>query len=80
MSSISFFRPANLSEACELLAKPNHLAVAGGTDLIVKLRNGLFPNAAALVDISALPFKSIRKEGDRLIIGSGCTKIGRAHV
>ncbi|GAB1353094.1 MAG TPA: xanthine dehydrogenase family protein subunit M [Candidatus Rifleibacterium sp.] len=73
MSSISFFRPANLSEACELLAKPNHLAVAGGTDLIVKLRNGLFPNAAALVDISALPFKSIRKEGDRLIIGSGCT-------
>lgn len=73
MSSISFFRPANIAEACELLAKPNHIAVAGGTDLIVKLRNGLFPNAAALVDIGAMPFKTIRKEGNRLIIGSGCT-------
>ena len=73
MSNIKFFRPSTPKEAVELLAKPNHLAVAGGTDLIVKLRNGMFPAAEALVDISALPYKSIRKENDRVVIGSGCT-------
>lgn len=73
MSNIKFFRPSTPKEAVELLAKPNHLAVAGGTDLIVKLRNGMFPAAEALVDISALPYKSVRKENDRVVIGSGCT-------
>lgn len=73
MNAMQFYKPATLKEASELLAKPNHLAIAGGTDLVVKLRNGLFPNAVALVDISALPLKTIKKEGERLIIGSGCT-------
>lgn len=73
MSAIKFYKPATLQEASELLTQPGHMAVAGGTDFIVKLRNGLFPNAAALVDISSLPCKSIKKDGDRLVIGSGCT-------
>lgn len=73
MSELKFFKPATTSAASELLKNPGYLAIAGGSDLIVKLRNGLFPNAVALVDITALPLKSINKEGDRLIIGSGCT-------
>lgn len=73
MNNLRYFKPLSIKEASELLARPGHLAIAGGTDLIVKLRNGMFPQAAALVDISGLPFKGITREKDRVIIGSGCT-------
>ncbi|MDD3147997.1 MAG: xanthine dehydrogenase family protein subunit M [Candidatus Riflebacteria bacterium] len=73
MSNISYFKPLKIEEACQLLANPDHLAIAGGTDLIVKLRNGMFPKATALVDISQLPLKKIIREKDRVFIGSGCT-------
>jgi len=49
------------------------MAVNGGTDLIVKIRNGLYPNLKGIVDISSLPLNSISKTDKHLIIGSGCT-------
>ncbi len=73
MNNFNYFRPANVKEASEMLARPGYLAIAGGTDLIVKLRNGMFPQASGLVDISGLPFKKITRENNRVIIGSGCT-------
>lgn len=73
MSAIKFFKPTSVNEAVELLKKNGHLAISGGTDLIVKIRNGLFPNATGLVDISNLPFKEIRQDNGKLIVGSGCT-------
>lgn len=73
MSELKFFKPGTVEEASRLLTNPGYLAIAGGTDLIVKIRNGLYPGAVAIVDITALPFKAVVKEKDRVIIGSGCT-------
>ncbi|HNX76815.1 MAG TPA: xanthine dehydrogenase family protein subunit M [Candidatus Rifleibacterium sp.] len=73
MINIKFYKPTSVEEACELLTQPDHLAIAGGTDMIVKLRNGMFPGARALVDLSALPWRCISVEKERMIIGSGCT-------
>lgn len=73
MSNISFFKPESLSKASELLSKPDYMAVNGGTDLIVKIRNGLYPNLKGIVDISSLPLNSITKSEKHIIVGSGCT-------
>lgn len=74
INQIRFLKPENLSQACEFLARePQSMAVAGGTDLIVKVRNGLYPNLQAFVDISALPLNKIRDGEEYIEIGSGCT-------
>ena len=73
MSNIKYYKPASVEEACELLTQPEHLAIAGGTDLIVKIRNGMFPGTRAFVDLGALPLRGISVENERMIIGSGCT-------
>lgn len=50
------------------------MPIAGGSDLIVKIRNGLYPQLEGLVDISGLtPLNIIRTDENRVIIGSGCT-------
>ncbi|GAB4279421.1 MAG: xanthine dehydrogenase family protein subunit M [Candidatus Rifleibacteriota bacterium] len=74
MSNIKFLKPKSISEACKMLAdEKDSMIIAGGTDLIVKLRNGLFPELKAFVDISSLPLNEIRQDNGNLIIGSGCT-------
>ncbi|MDD2999458.1 MAG: xanthine dehydrogenase family protein subunit M [Candidatus Riflebacteria bacterium] len=73
MSDINFYKPTTIKEAVDLLQNQNYLAIAGGTDLVVKIRNGLFPGIRALVDLGALPLKTIKQENGKLIIGSGCT-------
>lgn len=49
----SFHTPCSLEEALALVQNPSCQALAGGTDILVKLRETL--QAAHLVDISALP-------------------------
>lgn len=71
--SYDFFKPATVKEASELLKKEGYFALAGGTDLIVKIRNNFFKNLKAVVYIGDLPFKAIKSENGKLIIGSGCT-------
>lgn len=73
MSNISFYKPESLNKASELLSQPDFMAINGGTDLIVKIRNGLYPALKGLVDISALPLNKIIKSADHITIGSGCT-------
>jgi 4-hydroxybenzoyl-CoA reductase subunit beta len=46
--------PRNLADAAALLAAPDALALAGGTDLVTNLRRGL-ERPATLVDLGALP-------------------------
>lgn len=73
MNQIKYLKPENLSQACSFLEKePQSMAIAGGTDLIVKVRNGMYPNLQTFVDISALPLKSIKEAGEYIEIGSGC--------
>ncbi len=74
MNNLQFIRPANVQAACEALKKPGFMAVAGGSDLVVKIRNGLYPDLEGLVDIGDLaPLNLIRTDENRVIIGSGCT-------
>lgn len=73
INQIKYLKPENLSQACSLLEKePQSMAIAGGTDLIVKVRNGMYPNLQTFVDISALPLKTIKEAGEYIEIGSGC--------
>ncbi|MFZ5949707.1 MAG: FAD binding domain-containing protein [Candidatus Rifleibacteriota bacterium] len=74
INQIRFFKPSSIDQACDILAsESNCLPVAGGTDLIVKIRNGMFPQTAAFVDISSLPLRFIREIDGQIEIGSGCT-------
>jgi CO/xanthine dehydrogenase FAD-binding subunit len=66
------FRPTSLNEALRLLAEDPHARpLAGGTDVVVQLRDGR-RNIATLVDISPLGLAGIRESGDGLEIGA-CT-------
>lgn len=74
INQVKFLKATSISEASQMLCnEPNSMAVAGGTDFIVKVRNGMFPSLEAFVDISSLPLKEIVEENGKLIIGSGCT-------
>jgi CO/xanthine dehydrogenase FAD-binding subunit len=67
-------RPASLSEALKLLAEqPFARPLAGGTDLVVQLRDGR-RHAEALVDIGRLGLDGIRESDGGLEIGA-CTRM-----
>ncbi len=68
--------PSSLEEAADLLARYAGRArvVAGGTDLLLEIRQGIRPPIEALVDITRIPeLRRITQEGDALIIGAGVT-------
>ncbi len=69
-----FHRAASVSEAVKLLSEhPGAKLVAGGTDVLVKLRH-LSPQFRHLVDIHGLAeLKTSRVEGGKLFLGSGLT-------
>lgn len=56
MAAVEYFRPADLNEAIELMARHGQKAevLAGGTDVIVNLRDGAL-RCKYLVDIKQLP-------------------------
>ncbi|HOY67911.1 MAG TPA: xanthine dehydrogenase family protein subunit M [Candidatus Ozemobacteraceae bacterium] len=74
LNNIIFHRPADVPSACALLASlPNAAILAGGTDLVVKLRNGVLPVVTDLVDVGGLRLSAIALADGKLRIGSGCT-------
>ncbi len=75
LPEFEYHRPASLEEAVRLLSElgPDARVIAGGTDLVVKMRAGLV-SPRHVVDLSRLPeIRFIRDEGDRLRIGAGTT-------
>lgn len=67
-----WLHPASLDEAVALLAaNPHARAVAGGTDLVVQLRDGR-RSAEALVDLSHLGLSGIRERDGGVEVGA-CT-------
>ncbi|MDR7434838.1 MAG: xanthine dehydrogenase family protein subunit M [Armatimonadota bacterium] len=73
--SFLYFVPATVQEAVELLSHYGEDAkvIAGGTDLVVRIRDGLI-QPAALVDIERIPELSrISLEDSRLHIGATAT-------
>lgn len=72
--SIRYHRPSSSAAVSALLAENSGaLVVAGGTDLIVKWKNGILPGLTDLVDLGALNLNRIAVEDGKLHIGSSCT-------
>lgn len=66
--------PATLSEAAAILrARPGARLIAGGTDLLVKHRNGLLPEVTDFVDVTGLGLQDIALADGQVRIGSACT-------
>ncbi len=71
-----YLQPKSITEALQNLTKGAGSAavIAGGTDLLLELRQGRHPAVDRLVDISEIPeLKEITKEGDQIIVGAGVT-------
>jgi carbon-monoxide dehydrogenase medium subunit len=72
--SFDYHRASSLEEACRLMAElPGAQILAGGTDLLVDVDTGI-RQAENLISIRDIPeLRQIRKLGDRIAIGAGCT-------
>jgi carbon-monoxide dehydrogenase small subunit/xanthine dehydrogenase small subunit len=69
------FRPRSLEDALEVLAMRagEAQAVAGGTDILVKAKDGLVPRGR-LFDVTAVPeLQGIEDEGEQVRIGAAVT-------
>lgn len=71
MSVIAYYKPSSIEGASELLEKKNVIAVAGGTDVIIRLRRGVVRDVA-LVNINGISDICRITEADGgLLVGSG---------
>lgn len=71
-----YLQPQSIEEALDNLASaPGSVAVvAGGTDLLLELRQGRHPAVERLVDVSGIELlREISVEGDQVYIGAGVT-------
>jgi nicotinate dehydrogenase FAD-subunit len=74
-SQFAYFRPASLGEALEFLGRDRITTsmIAGGTDLMISVRNGTM-KSAHVMDVSRLEeLRSIVREQDSLFIGAAVT-------
>jgi carbon-monoxide dehydrogenase medium subunit len=73
MHPFTYARPASLAEAVALLAErgPDARVLAGGTDLIIRLRDGSMA-PGLVIDVKRIPelAPGIRVDGGRLVIGA----------
>ena len=70
MEEFEYFSPTDLSQLLQLLASPGGRILAGGTDLIPRLRSNTL-NVSALIDISHIDeLRFIREDAERVYIGS----------
>lgn len=71
MSKFKYFRPITLNEAFECMNQnPGYSIIAGGTDLMVKLKEHLI-QPTAVIDLGALEsLKGITMDGDEIRIGA----------
>lgn len=71
-----YLQPQSIQEALQFLGSgegPTAI-VAGGTDLLLEIRQGRHPAVTRLIDVSGIPeLKKIEKEGDQILIGAGVT-------
>ncbi len=71
MNDWNLILPTNTPETFSLLEKPNHRLMAGGTDILPRLRRSPGNVPIELIDLSRLKeFRFIRQSGDEIEIGS----------
>ena len=71
-----YHTPSTVDEALDLLASYAGRArvVAGGTDLLLDIRNGHLPRPEALIDITCIEgINTIQQAGANLLVGAGVT-------
>jgi CO/xanthine dehydrogenase FAD-binding subunit len=71
-----YLQPKSIQEALKQLssAAGSVAVVAGGTDLLLELRQGRHPAVDRLVDVSGIKdLRNIRVEGDQIYLGAGVT-------
>jgi carbon-monoxide dehydrogenase medium subunit len=71
-----YLQPKSITEALKYLTEGTGptAVIAGGTDLLLELRQGRHPAVDRLVDISEIPeLIEITLEGEQIIIGAGVT-------
>jgi len=70
----SFAQPTSLADAYALLAAGGWRPIAGGTDIMVELASDGAAAERALLDLSRIEeLRTIRLDGDRLIVGATAT-------
>ncbi len=68
--------PTSLADALAALAdEPGSLVLAGGTDLMVQVNEGVRrPGPAPVLALAGVPeLRAVRREGDDLVVGAGAT-------
>src|SRR4051812_45663092 len=68
--------PTSLADALAALAdEPGSLVLAGGTDLMVQVTEGMRrPGPAPVLALAGVPeLRAVRREGDDLVVGAGVT-------
>ncbi len=76
MGSLGYIRPDTLSDALSFLREhgPETEILAGGTDVMIDLRDGALRSKRTLMDVSRLEaLKGIRVEPDGVSVGAGVT-------
>ncbi len=71
-----YLQPKSISEALKNLTEGigSTAVIAGGTDLLLELRQGRHPAVDRLVDISEISeLKQVTREGEQIFIGAGVT-------
>lgn len=74
ISDFNYLKPGSLEEACRMLNEyPDSSVLAGGTDLLVEIKQGtrFCQNIVSLGNVQEL--KSLEEKGDELIIGAAVT-------
>lgn len=70
MQEFNYHRPATITELKEYLSQPGARILAGGTDIVPKMRQGEF-SAAVLVDTSGVKaMRFIEDKGSEIVIGA----------
>ena len=67
------YRPETLNEALQILKEhPETIILAGGTDVLVKMRHKRMKDVT-LLSLSELPLSGVEDRGEEIVIGSGTT-------
>ncbi len=70
LNVVSYARPQSLEEALELMASGDVTPIAGGTDVIVQLRQG---GPRKLLDVTGLGLDFVRTDGEVVEVGASVT-------
>jgi xanthine dehydrogenase YagS FAD-binding subunit len=82
MKKVSVYRPTTIEEASRILSNHGHEAAvyAGGTDLLVRLKNRLAQAPAYLVDIKKIDnLRYIKEDADGSVRVGALTKLAEMH-